>query len=368
MTWNADRGTIESDMISARHVAVPLVVVTVVAALAARASAAELQPGTPDQSPPTALEQALNEHDCSRLPESGTPDSDAYGRCLSAQLLMLRTDFGRDLSRLSAAERRTLDTACSEIRTTRGRDAYLSCLSGQLVALRNRRNRAKPAPVAAASAEPAAMAAPVIAVQPAPAAASRSMMWIGVALATLLVAAAGAFVVMKTRRAVPRKCQVCGKDVPESGGLCPECRHEAAETLRRAAADRVDQQRAQEQEQRRQVEHEEDTRRQRAQLEEDTRMRQQDDARRREEDARQQEEEDARQRSHAADVAAHEVSDPHSVLGVPRDASPEAIQAAYEAAKVKYDPSQVDGLSPEVQEHYRTKREAVELAYQSLTA
>ena len=97
-------------------------------------------------------------------------------------------------------------------------------------------------------------------------------------------------------------------------------------------------------------------------------MRQQDDARLREEDARQQQEEEARQRSHAADVAAHEVSDPHSVLGVARDANPEAIHAAYEAAKVKYDPSQVDGLSPEVQEHYRTKREAVELAYQSLTA
>ena len=355
-------------MISARHVAVPLIVVIVLATFAVRAPGAELQRGTPDESAPTALEQALNEHICSALPESGTPDSDAYGRCLSAQLLMLRTDFGRDLSRLSAGERKTIDVACSEIRTTRGREAYLACLSGQLVALRNRRNRAKPAPVEAAAVEPAVIASPVSPIQPAPASGSRSVMWIGVALATLLVAAAGAFVVMKSRRAVPRKCQVCGKDVPESGGLCPECRHEAAETLRRAAADRVDQQRAQEQEQRRQVDHEEDQRRQRARQEEDARLRQQDDERRREEDTRQREEEEARQRNHVAEVAAHEVSDPHSILGVKRDASPEAIRAAYEEAKVKYDPSQVEGLSIEVQEHYRTKREAVELAYQNLTA
>jgi preprotein translocase subunit Sec63 len=67
-------------------------------------------------------------------------------------------------------------------------------------------------------------------------------------------------------------------------------------------------------------------------------------------------------------VAAHAASDPHSILGVPRDASADAIRAAYEEAKLKYDPSQVDGLSAEVQEHYRTKREAVELAYQNLTA
>ena len=34
---------------------------------------------------------------------------------------------------------------------------------------------------------------------------------------------------------------------------------------------------------------------------------------------------------------------------------------------MKYDASQVDGLSPEVQQHYKTKREAADLAYQTLT-
>ena len=136
-------------MMSARRVPVPLIVVGLMATCAVHAPGAGLQRGTPDLSGPTALEQALNEHVCSALPEAGTPDTDKYQQCLNAQLVLLRTDFGRDLSRLSGAERRTLDSACSEIRTTRGREAYLSCISTQLVSLRNRRNRAKPAPAEA---------------------------------------------------------------------------------------------------------------------------------------------------------------------------------------------------------------------------
>jgi len=232
-------------MKSARHEPALVIVVSLMVTFAVHARGMALQSVTPDVSAPTPLEQALDEHACSRLPESGTPDSDAYGRCLSAQLLLLRNDFGRDLSKLSASERRTLDSSCSEIRTTRGRDAYLSCLSAQLVSLRNRRNRAKPPPSEAiASAVPIETAALASPIAPAPQKRSLSFVWIGAMLATVLVAAGGALVFVKTRRAAPRKCQVCGKDVPESGGLCPTCRHDAAETLRRAAADRVDQQRA----------------------------------------------------------------------------------------------------------------------------
>jgi hypothetical protein len=354
----------------ARHEPALVIVVSLMVTLAVHARGVERQSGTPDVSPPTPLEQALDEHACSRLPESGAPDSDAYGRCLSAQLLLLRTDFGRDLSKLSASERRTLDSSCSEIRTTRGRDAYLSCLSAQLVSLRNRRNRAKPPPSEAAASvaptEAAPLASPIV--PPAPRARSLSVVWIGVALASVLVAAGGGLLFAKTRRPAPRKCQVCGKDVPESGGLCAACRHDAAETLRRAAAERLDQQRAQEQEQRRQVENDEEQRRQRAQQEEDARLRLVAEAQRRDEDTRQREEEEARQRNQVADAVARATSDPYSILGVPRDATDDAIRAAYEEAKVKYDPSQVDGLSPEVQLHYKTKREAVDLAYQTLTA
>ena len=85
-----------------------------------------LQVGTPDPSPPTALEQALIEHMCTAK-RAGTPGSDAYEGCTSAQLLSLRADFGRDLGRLSVSERRTIDSVCSKVNAARGRDAYLAC-------------------------------------------------------------------------------------------------------------------------------------------------------------------------------------------------------------------------------------------------
>ena len=78
---------------------------------------AVLQVATPESSPPTPIEQALMEHVCSVVPPGGAPESDRYLACLRTQLLTLRTDFGRDLSRLSAAERRTLDSMCNEVRT-----------------------------------------------------------------------------------------------------------------------------------------------------------------------------------------------------------------------------------------------------------
>jgi curved DNA-binding protein CbpA len=62
------------------------------------------------------------------------------------------------------------------------------------------------------------------------------------------------------------------------------------------------------------------------------------------------------------------VFDPYAVLGVPPDASIEDIGVAYQKAKLKYDPDQVEHLSAEVQEHYRAKADAVERARQELTA
>src|SRR5207245_11500116 len=63
----------------------------------------------------------------------------------SVHLNVLRSDFGRDLTRLSSSERRTLDSSCNRIRTEQGREAYLDCLRIQLGAMRNRRRPAKPA-------------------------------------------------------------------------------------------------------------------------------------------------------------------------------------------------------------------------------
>ena len=91
-----------------------------------------------------------------------------------------------------------------------------------------------------------------------------------------------------------------------------------------------------------------------------------------------------REREHAAKVAEavapnapepppapsgyeEEPTDPYTILGVKPDAGPDAIRAAYEQAKKKYDPDLVGHLSEEVQAHYRAKSEAVDKAFQTLT-
>ena len=72
----------------------------------------------------------------------GIAGHDAHGKCLDAQLLKLRSEFGRDLSRLSTPERSKLDSTCSRLQTPREREAYLDCLHGQLASLSARRSRA----------------------------------------------------------------------------------------------------------------------------------------------------------------------------------------------------------------------------------
>ena len=56
------------------------------------------------------------------------------------------------------------------------------------------------------------------------------------------------------------------------------------------------------------------------------------------------------------------------MLGVPHDASVADIEAAYQAARVKYDLELVADLGAELQAHYKRKGQAVERAYESLAA
>lgn len=279
-------------------------------------SAASAQDGT--SSPPnpggsSAIEQALIEHAClSQLP--GIAGADKYQDCLSARLRVLRADFGRDLSRVSVAERKTLDSACSAARAAEGREAYLECLTVQLVAVRNRRTPNPQESEATAvlplgDAQPATLANPDTKTSP-----SLSPAWIGVGVVTLVAAIGGAFLAVKGRR-VPRTCRVCGEGVPQGGDLCPKCRHEAAEALRQARADQ-----------------------ELAHADEQQRQRPREDA-----------------------------FDPHAILGVPRDAGKEVIEAAHQQGQLKYALEQVAHLGPELQEHYKRKAEAVERAYRILT-
>jgi len=337
------------------------------------ASAAAQTVETAEQAPPTPIEQALMEHVCSVVPAGGPPESDRYLACLRTQLLSLRTDFGKDLSRLSVADRKAVDTACNDVRATSGRDAYLDCVGNQLTVLRSKRARSAPA---AASTQPATelaenAVADTAPVAPAPRSSSSSTLLMGGALIALL-AGAGGFVFLKTRRA-SHKCRVCGASVEASGDLCQSCRHEAAEAVRRAVAERAEQQRAQEEEERKlkeQAEHEQRERLQKAQADEEARIRrqqerEQEEARKRDAEERRQREEEARERRLAGAVPDEEF-DPYEVLDIPRDAGPNDVLAAYQVAKEKSDPSQVSHLSDEVQEHFRMKAKAVERAYRML--
>jgi hypothetical protein len=332
------------------------------------ASAQDRTPGTPNPGGSSAIEQALIEHAClSQLP--AIAGADAYQDCLTARLRSLRADYGRDLSQISPADRSALDAACSKTRQAEGREAYLECLTVQLVAIRNRRSKANPG--ASQEAEPPA---PLESVQVVPLTtpasgtfSSRALVWIGVTLVALVAAGGGAFVALKGRRAI-RKCRSCGAHVPGAGDLCPTCRHEAAEALRHAAAERADQERAQVEEKKRQSEREEELRLRRAREEEDARLRQELETRQREDARRQleEEQEESRRKSRAA-VDAEDVSDPYEVLGVPRDAGQEAIEAACQAGRLKYAQENVAHLGPELQEHYKRKAEAVERAYRILS-
>jgi hypothetical protein len=330
--------------------------------------------GPADPAVPTPLEGAIVEYLCGALRPAGTIETAAYLDCRDQQLTSLRADFGRDLRRLTPTERAKLDTVCDGLRASRGQDAYVQCLSAQLTTLRGRGSRARPDAAAAApiaAPPPAPDPAPVASPSPAPSSSTVSGVWIGGALVAFAIAAGGAFVTLKARRTFGT-CRSCGRKLEERGDLCHTCRHAAAETLRRASAERTEQTRAHDEEQRRhaarQLEQQqsgrEDEARRRA-LEEA----QQEEAHRQQEEAqRRRREEEASQRRAVGAVADPKAFDPHAVLGIPKGASLVDVETAYREALAKLDPELVSGLGADLQEHFRRKGEAVQRAYEILAA
>ena len=326
-----------------------------------------------DPAVPTAIEEAIMEHACGSLHPAGTLETEAYLECRNRQLLSLRADFGRDLRRLSSAERRTIDAACTSLRTSQGQDAYVECVTARLIPLRGRGDR--PAPDAAAAAvgtAPPSPASPPVEAPPAGPPASRvSGAWIAAALvAVVVVAAGGAFVTVNARRKFGA-CRTCGVKLLERGDLCQKCRHEAADALRRATAERADQARAQEDEQRRQaateVEQQQLARDEEArQLQREEAQREQ--ARQEDERAQLQRDDEARQQRQVAAGATRDEADPYVVLGLPRDASAADVETAYKAMRSKFDLDLVADMGVELQEHMKRKAEAVERAYETLVA
>lgn len=338
---------------------------------AAALAALTLQADTPS----SAIERALAARTCDLMAMARGMQAPDRDKCIDDYLQSLRDDLGINLARLTPSDRQKLASACQALESDATREAYIDCVSRQLTPLRERLRKAKPAP-AAAEAEAAAVdpAPPAIAPPLPPPVAPRSSRWRLVAVVggsvVVLAAAAGAFVVMRKRQpVVSHVCRSCGTPVEDAGALCANCRHQAADALRRAAAERAAEaeqaiQRQKEAEEAAALEavRQEEAARQAA-IDEETRRREAEEAvRQRELAARRRHDEGSAPAGTAEDV------DPHAILGVPKDATPDAIRAAYDAAKAKYDPENVSHLSPEVQQHYREKGEAVEKAFKMLSS
>jgi len=350
----------------------------VVVMLAAGGLRADLRGAIPDPAIATPIEQALIEQACSAPPAIAI-DPDKHDECLHAKLTSLRADFGRDLNKLSSGDRRRIDAACEQIRGAERREGYLSCLASQLTALHARWNRgrgaaAETAQVAAASPDPQWVAAAA----PAPGSnASPSRTWVVVVvltLTTLSAAALGLFFAMKARPRTPSVCRVCGTGVEGAGDLCASCRREAAETVRRAAADRADRQRAHDDQQRHQQEQEEEEQRRLAEEAEEAQQRQREMARqsaeavlKAEEEARLRDAERSEEAErHPVPDDENAVFDPYRVLAVSPDANADVIRAAYDHARSKYDLGHVEGLGDEIKQHYSLKAQEVDRAFQML--
>ena len=343
--------------------------------LAAAASSAQ-PPAAPAPEPlPSAIEEALIEYACAQLHPAGTVESDAYLDCRKNRLSYLRAEFGRDLRRLSATERKTIDTACSDLRASRGQDAYVQCLQAKLATLPGHgKAKAKAASRAADPPQVPSVTPPAAPSPVAPSASPLSPLTIGAAVAALLAAGAGTGIVLLKYRGKPAAgaCRTCGAAVQGHGELCPNCRHEAAEALRHASTERAAHARAQDDAKRPQADQE----RQQQQAREDEARRRElaarqaaaAAARQQEDDAQRRREDDAWRQRQVDATAAPNDFDAHAALGVPRGASAADIEAAYQSARATYDLDVVADLGNELQEHYKRKAAAAQRAYEVLVA
>jgi hypothetical protein len=326
--------------------------------------------GDPDAQVATAIERALIEHACNVTDTSRALETDAQQQCLNARLLSLRTDFGRDLTRLPAADRKSIDATCGRLRTFERREVYVDCLARQLDAVRLRQNAGGGAAVpvdagVAAVPSPVAAAAP-----PAPAVKASSWLFTTVIIGIAAVAiAAGGIVFAVRRRPARGRCRSCGASVSHAD-LCATCRHEAAQVLRHAVVERAHTEGAQEEEERRRRAHEPEQQAHRARTEEVARIKDEDLAHG-QTDARERAANDAPVRVDGAVrsfvPAQEQAPDSYAVLGLASDASPEEIGAAYQEARSRYAPELVSHLGDDAQAHFKAKAEAIERAYQELT-
>lgn len=339
-----------------------------VAALFVPAGAAAAQDDAPK---PSAIEHALVEYLCRSIQGPTMLGTEEYQSCYTAQLDALREPFGANLSKLTGAERKSLDAWCGPFQAARDRDAYLACLNRQLVRLKDQRAAKEKSAEAARQAEapesepspPAEMVVAVAAPPPQPEKSS-GMLWLILAIGGVASAGGTAFVLMRGKRTSHTACRGCGAPVESGGDMCANCRHAAAEARRRAIAERAEEERLQAEKARREAELlDEEARREQARRDEALRLAAEAEQQRREEQARRLQ---RAQAQNAGDEDA--VFDPYAVLGLTAGATADQVRAAYEQAKAKYDASQYEHFGGELQAHFKAKAEAVERAFQMLYA
>ncbi len=323
-----------------------------------------------DEPRPSAIEHALVEYLCRMVHGPTMIGTEVYQSCYAEQLKALRDPFGPDLSNLTRADRRSLDAWCGKMQAAGDRDAYLACLNRQLVRLKEERAaKAKSGEAAVQEdvqeSESAAPVETIPAVEPPPPPeASSGTLWLILAIGGVASAGGTAFMLMRGKRTQHTVCRGCGAAVEGSGDMCANCRHEAAEARRRAIAERAEEERLQAERAKRDAERlKEEARREQARRDEALRLAAEEEQRRREEQERRL------QRARADDTPDREQAfDPYAVLGLAPGATADAIRAAYEQAKAKYDPSHYEHFGVELQAHFKAKADAAERAFRMLYA
>jgi len=330
---------------------------------------AGFQTGTGEIPIPTTIERGLIERAC----KDSADQTDVNEKCREEKLAGLRTDFGKDLTKVKTDDRKKVDAACTPLladAALKGKERYFECMLAQLTALKTRGRKTANAAAPDAAAAPSDAPAPENPAPAPPAAASTATMIAG-ALGVVALVGGLAFVVTRTRGSKTKKCKSCGASTPAEAEseFCENCRKQIADAARQRKAEQAEQARQAAEEAKREA----DQKARRLELQKA----------REAEEKRVREYEELKQREYESKVAealkpnAPEPDppspydavafDPHAILGLEADATSEAITAAYQAAKKKYDPDLVGHLSEEVQAHYREKADAVEKAYQTLT-
>ena len=148
----------------------------------------------------TPLELGLAERACGIAAYSSVTESDIDKPCVSTQIAALRADFGRDLSGLSARERRGLDGACSRMNTPLSRDRYLDCLNTELEMMRSRRKQVSAATEASNGQSTSSVAAAAGAARREQFALFTLLAWLG-GFAVVAAAGGATFLVVRRRSA-----------------------------------------------------------------------------------------------------------------------------------------------------------------------